>query len=500
MKGVDKKLEGIGKGSAAVVLGFIAGSVFQYLLKIVLARGLGPESYGVFVQGLAVVEVAAAASILGLGMAAARFIGYYRGEDDAARVSGSVVTSVVIGLPLAVVVGALVHVNAGKISTVFGEPALEPVLSMFAVLVPLMAFFRLVVAFLRGMGNARYKVYTEDLLRYGTILVLVLFFTVHGLQLHHAVYAYVAGFALVCVVGAYYLRTVFPYRLRDSRFIPGELVTFAWPLLVVSVIGVLNSYLDVLMLGWLVDSVRVGIYEVAISLASILYMFRAGGQYMFLPAVSELYAAESMERIEELYTTMTRWVVTLALPVVAGFLMFPADILQLLLGTDYLPGTIPLAVLSIGVFIAVVDGPSDMMLLATGRTKQLMAAVLAFAAVDAALNLVLIPSYGMVGAAVAMTAGFTVAGLLSFLFVYRGVGMFPSSPVYPRLLAAAVIAAVPVYIVKTVLNASALASAGLGGVYIALYFVTADRLDCLEQDEKAYVRRMFRSVSGRLKR
>ncbi|MFB6295047.1 MAG: polysaccharide biosynthesis C-terminal domain-containing protein, partial [Candidatus Nanohaloarchaea archaeon] len=293
---------------------------------------------------------------------------------------------------------------------------------------------------------------------------------------------------------------VFPYRFRDSRFIPGELVMFAWPLLIVSVIGVLNSYLDVLMLGWLVDSVRVGIYEVAISLASILYMFRAGGQYMFLPAVSELYAAGSMERIAELYTTMTRWVVTLALPVVAGFLMFPADILQLLLGTEYLPGTAPLAVLSIGVFLAAVDGPSDMMLLATGRTKQLMAAVLAFAVVDAALNLVLIPRYGMVGAAVAMTAGFTVAGVLSFLFVYRGTGMLPVSPVLPRLVAAAVIAAIPIYTVKTVLNTSPTATAVLGGVYVGLYFVTADRLDCLEPDEKEYVRSLFRSLIQRSKR
>ncbi|MFB6295121.1 MAG: hypothetical protein ABEI97_05145, partial [Candidatus Nanohaloarchaea archaeon] len=91
---MDDELETIGKGSAAVVFGFVAGSVFQYLLKIVLARGLGPESYGVFVQGLAVAEVVAVASILGLEMGSARFIGYYGGKEDAGRVAGSAVTSI----------------------------------------------------------------------------------------------------------------------------------------------------------------------------------------------------------------------------------------------------------------------------------------------------------------------------------------------------------------------------------------------------------------------
>ncbi|MFB6294451.1 MAG: flippase, partial [Candidatus Nanohaloarchaea archaeon] len=434
------------------------------------------------------------ASILGLEMGSARFIGYYGGKEDAGRVAGSVVTSIVIGVPLALLAATLVYVNAGWLSTVFGEPALQPLLPLFAVLIPLMAFFRLVMAFLRGVGNARYKVYTEDLLRYGSILAAVLFFVSRGLQVRHAIYAYVAGFALVCAVGVYYVRSVFPYRLRDSRFIPGELLTFAWPLLVVSIIGVLNSYLDVLMLGWLVDSVRVGIYEVAISLASILYMFRMGGQYMFLPAVSELYAEEAMERISELYSTVTRWVATLALPVTAGFLLFPADILQLLLGTEYLPGTVPLALLSVGVFLSAVVGPADMVLLATGRTKQLMAAVVAFAAVDAMLNLLLIPMYGMVGAAVAMTAGFLAAGLLSFMFVRRDLGMTPASPVYPRLLAGVLLAAAPVYAASTVLDPAPVLSVLLGIVFLAIYFTAVERLGCIEKEEKTFVRDAAASV------
>ncbi len=491
---MDEELRTIGDGALTVAAGFVAGAVLQYVLKIVLARGLGPGAYGVFVQGLAFAPVVAAAAINGLDMGVARFIGNYTGKEDAERVTGSLVTALGIGLPVALVAGGLVFANARSLALLFDEPALFSTLKLFAVAIPLMAVLRLLTGVLRGVGNARYKVYAEDLMVYGTALAAVLFFARQGLHLQDAIYAYVAGFAVAAAAAVHYVREVFPHRFTAFKPIPRQLLTFAWPLLVVSVVGVLNTYLDVFMLGWMGGSVRVGIYEVAISLASILYLFRVAGQYMFLPAVSERYAEEDIDRISELYTTMTRWVVTAALPVVAGFVLFPGAILALLLGAAYLPGAAPLAVLAVGVFLAAASAPAEMVLLASGRTKQLMVAVLAFAAVDAALNLVLIPRYGMVGAAVAMAAGFAVSAALSFGFVYRGLGIHPYTAVYPRLLLAAVLAAVPFYALTVLVDISPLFVAALGAGLVALYGWLVVRLDCVTSEDREYVGGLLEAV------
>lgn len=226
MDGEDA-LEKITVGSAVILLGYVTGASLEYLVKVVLARFLGPDSYGVFVQGLAVVQVAAVVALFGLHYSLPRFMSYYRGKGDEGMIRGSIATSVYIVIPSSIVAAVVLYVSAGWLSvTVFSEPALVQPLHVFSLSIVPLALFYLTIAFMRGMQNARYKVYIDDVVLPVTELLLILVFITLGYGIMGAVYAYLLALVVTVAAGFHFYRKMSDMKLSGSRLIPGELIRF----------------------------------------------------------------------------------------------------------------------------------------------------------------------------------------------------------------------------------------------------------------------------------
>lgn len=467
----EKALEKIGVGSMVIVAGFVLGAIFQYLIKVVLARFLGPDSYGVFVQGLALAEAAASIAIFGLQMSLPRFMSYYDGRGNKEEIANSVSTAHWMIIVSTVLASFILYLSAGRIATViFKEAALVTPLKLFSLLIIPLGLVYFEISLFRGLQNASYKIYLDDIVFPGGVLALVLLFFSLGYGIEGAVYAYIIA-AIATVLGGYYLvKELVEYDFSTfSGSSAKKLMFFSWPLFVISILLITTKWIDVLMIGWLMESKNVGIYNVAYSIAGITSFFLGSLSYMFMPVVSELHGKDLKSEIQQVFTGATRWIFTVVIPICAGMVIFPREIIGILFGASYTSGATVLAVLAIGFFYKAAKGPSGMILLAAGKTREQMLGVGLTAVFLVLLNLLLIPIYGILGAAVGTTAGFIIGDTVLLLLARREIGSFPYSRDFLRILAATAVSTISVYSIKIVTDPGLLQSVALGVFMLLLY-------------------------------
>ena len=85
MAKIESSLETIAKGAGIVFIGAVITKLLGFFYRIIIAR-IGVEQYGLFSLGLAIYGIIAAISSLGLYLGVLRYVSYYKGKDDEAKV------------------------------------------------------------------------------------------------------------------------------------------------------------------------------------------------------------------------------------------------------------------------------------------------------------------------------------------------------------------------------------------------------------------------------
>lgn len=486
----------IGVGSSIILVGFFIGLFFQYMIKILLARFLGPEVYGVFIQALAVTEIAAIVSMLGMHKGVPRFISYYGGMEEKEILENPISTSLYFVLPTSIVVSLSVFLLSERISIgFFSEPALVEPLKIFSITIVPLAIIYLFVSFFRGKQLAKYKVYLKDFALSGLVFVCVSAAVIIGLSVEAVAYGYLLAEILAVFAGYYFYRKIFNEKLVATRnLIPRKLMSFSWPLFIVSIVVVANKWLSVWMLGWITDSTSVGIYGAAYSISSALGFLLGALTFMFMPVVSELHAEGKKSEILDVYSNSTRWIVLGSAPLLAGIMIFPHEILELLFGSSYVSGDNVLRVLAAGYFYLAFTGPSGELLVSTGHTKRRMIGFSAIMAITGLVNLLLIPSMGVMGAAIGTASGLIVGHSILLGFTFNSLGSSPYSKRYLSILLSVLVASLPIYGLKLVIEPGLILSVVMGGLLVLIYLLVLYISGGIQEEDE----RMFWAVFNAL--
>lgn len=474
---MDSNAQQVLRSAVLVFAGLVLGRFLQYVVKAVLARWLTPSLYGQYVQGMAVAEFAAVVAILGLTMTIPRLLSYR--ELD---VSGGtlVLSAAVISLLGGIIMTGVLWIGAPVIASLFGDPQMERILRLFTVLIVPIALYEVAVSVIRGVEETRSKVIIQDLVVPVLHLILVGGGVVLGLGVGAMIGAWLVATLAGLVAAVVVVRRIPSIDLSGARFRPGPLVTFATPLLLVSVLFVVNRWIDVVMVGYFMPAASTGIYEIALAAAGLVGMVRSSMAYLFLPRASALLAEDAVFELEALYRRVARWTMLLTIPVAGSFIVAPERLLGLLFGEAYTAGAGVLVVLTAAYFIMSIEGPSDMTLLAAGDRWRLLAVTASLAVIDAVANWLLIPRYGIMGAAGGMAIGIVAANLLAIVFVYRRTGIHPYTGRYLRALVSGILVYLPLALLPMpgIIRTLALLFAG-GLAYVVVLWLTAaiDRED-----------------------
>ncbi|WP_336023438.1 lipopolysaccharide biosynthesis protein [Halobellus salinisoli] len=293
--------------------------------------------------------------------------------------------------------------------------------------------------------------------------------------------------SLVALLALWWLRTNVSLRgifsTTPERFPTRELFSFNH-LSVVYMLFLTSMYhVDVLMLASHVTETQVGYYKSALVISQFLWVIPRSIQSMLIQSVSDLWAAGRTAQITEIASRVTRYGMLVVILLSIGLGALAKDFVPLYLGEGSMPVVLPLLVLLPGTIGFAVVRPILAISHAKADMKPLIAATGAAALLNLVLNAVLIPRYGITGAAIATTTGYSSLPIFN-LFSARYLGFKPFADArIGRVLATGLIAGIPIVLLSMTLDQRLLALAVVPPVGFVVFVTVAFLLGSVDVDE-----------------
>jgi O-antigen/teichoic acid export membrane protein len=450
---VGRIARGVGMSSIGQGLSRLLG----YATQVALAWLYGPVQLGFYVLGVTLVQITNILSQFGMDNGVVRYVAHYQAEGDARRVRGTVLQALTVTFGLSVALSILLFFGAEFLAErVFDKPFLETMIRAFSVSVPFFTVMSMALWATQGFQTVKYQTYVQDVARPVLNLAFIAVFYLLGVEILGAVAAYILSMVFGAVLSLYYLKRVFPNLLNSRvkpKFESRALFEASGPMIVTSFTQQANSWLALLVLGAFETMKAVGVYNVAFRTAALstLVLFAFSG--IFSPMVSSLHRRGLSQDLSYLYKDVSRWAFAGALAFFLLTALLARDIMAVF-GDEFVWGWPVIIVVAAAQLFSSSVGPTARVLAMTGHQRIVMVATLGSTAAAAVLNLLLVPAFGIFGAAVATAAAVVLVNVITVLFVHQLLGFWPFSAYYAKPIVAGLLAAAFVYLVRLVLPAN----------------------------------------------
>ena len=492
-------------GAAARAGGIVfGGKLFawgaRFALAILLARLLGVDGYGLYAIALSVATVASAIAVFGLDAAMIRYVAVFGARGDAERLRGAVQIGFAIPMALSVVVALVLVMLAEPIArSVIGDAGLAPLLRVTALLVPALVLNSLLAATLQGLRHFSRSVLAEQVLQPITRAALLVAFALTGLDPTMALVASLLSTVAVGVAMVVWLRRALPVAASARRPV-GEIIRFSLPVYFSNIINTFSGNLQTLLLGALSSVASAGIFAVANQVQLIGTLFRRRHRARHDAALRGAARQGGAPASRSSCTRRPRsGRSSLNIPFFLVSIAFPEALLALF-GSEFVDGTRALVILAWGAIVSAATGTSGAMLDMTGHTAMKLINASVSVGLAIVLNLLLIPSLGVVGAAIAAVASIAAVNVLRVVEVAVLESIVPFNMTYFKPIAAGLAAlAAGVLVGRIALADQVLAVSALGGIaaLVLVYVVIVRLLGLDEADRFVLGRSVDRSRRGR---
>jgi len=421
-------LSKITKGAGITLGGSISGKALLFFYTIFLAKVLGTGDLGLYFLGLTIIRSLTILANLGLGAGVVRYVAIYQGRSDFSRMKGTVLSSAVITVIPSLILTSLMFLVGDFIATfIFHKPDLGSVIKLFAIAIPFESLMRIFLASTRGLKFMQYVAYTENLALVGLRFLFAIFFLFGlGLGLKGVVLAYVFSSILSAGLAFYYANKLIPLLDKKTRpiFDIKNLLHFSIPMVFTVLLHDLMAHIDVLILGTLVSAAQVGIYSVVVRILALAQVIFMAFQPIFQPFVADFHAKKELKRLSNLLKAITQWSVTMSFPVFLSLLLFPGFFLNFF-GKEFIRGSDCLFVLAVAYLFSSVSNLPSSMIFMSGRSDITLGNNLAVLIINTGLNYLLIPKYGILGAALATGSSVALLAIVRILWVYHLMKIHP---------------------------------------------------------------------------
>lgn len=438
--GVLGGIRSVSKGAGLFAVGRFSTNVFGLLVNLVLTRMLGAESYGLYAYAGTVTSVPATFTQFGARTVLSRLVPEHGDSRRTDELVGLNLFAAVVASSVAA--GVLVAVAPQFSRFVFGDTDLVPVLRLLALSMPFTGMLSVSMAVFKATERLEYPVLIRDVIQPALWLSLVVAVSFLSATLLAVV---VARLGLTVFVGllslaAVLLRTGRSFALPTDRGTVIEFFRYSLPLTARDVGSIMYNRADLFIVGFLLTESSVGIYRIAFLVAGIAAIPLYGFNQLFPPLASRLHSDDRRDDLQAVYSTVTRWSLTLSLVLTIGGVVYATEILRLF-GPEFAAGVGVLVVIMVSEMLNAAVGPSGLVLIMTDHQKFATANQWAFGLLNVGLNVVLVLEFGLVGAAVATASTTVVQNAVRLYFVRRFEGYMPYDVTFLKPLAAGAVSA-----------------------------------------------------------
>ncbi|MEE8341092.1 MAG: flippase [Candidatus Neomarinimicrobiota bacterium] len=426
----------IAKETTISFVGMGYGQFVRYLFTALLARLVGIEYLGIYSLGHSVTNLARVISKAGTDVGLMRYISRQDSVKDRELIKHDIRSTLKMVLVFSIII-MLVQIILSKwlvINLFHGSSLLRIVLIVYAISIPFTAIMTVATFATQGFQLLKYKIFVEYILNPTVILISMLFvyftFSNELTIVLPTLLTGISGF----IVSNYFLKKITNVNILDIGNISfnKKIFTYSLPIMFTAILGSLLHWMDIMMLGYFTNVETVGLYHPAVRTASIQQAVLIAFSGIFAPMFSRYYAQNYIIGFRNIYKLVTRWILTLVIPVFILIMLFSTKIM-LLFGTDFLQASRSLIILTVGTSIFTIFGIGGTALAVSGYQKINLINVFVALILNLALNIILIPKYGIDGAAWATLSSMLLIALarLAETWIFLKINPFSSKVIKP---------------------------------------------------------------------
>lgn len=462
-------------GFVSVLLGKVGVLLIGIATTPILVRLLTSSQYGEYAFILSAHALLVTVTSSGIFNGLRKYIAENRSEDGWKDYVFGFYTQLGLGVSLVTALGISLLTFTGIVDLLFQDID-DRLFYLLGALLVGDVLYKIGRGSLMGLHLERYSEPLQVLRRL-TFAITAVSLVYVGFGASGAILGKVAGMFLACVVSLAVLQSSISLsgvannyvgRAENSNFLAFNAQSILLAFLTTSLYNV-----DILLLQPFAGSQATGYYKAALVIAEFLWFVPTALQYSLVQSTSRMWADDEHDQITGIASKITRYTFLFTLLLVLGLAALAEPFVSFYFGADYVSSTMPLVILLPGVLgfaiarpiFAIGQGKGDLTILnkATGT-----AAVL-----NLVLNLLLIPNYGMMGAAVATSIGYGVMAVLHILAARR-IGFDPATDVrFLRISLTGLVAGVVIFAVAGVISSDLVSLLLVPPVGFVVYSVTA---------------------------
>jgi O-antigen/teichoic acid export membrane protein len=419
----------LARASSGSLLVMMTSAALAFASQLVFARILGTSEYGVYVFTLSWVNILSAFVSLGLDTSFVRFVPAYLARSEWGALRGLLQ----FGLSAVLLAGAVLGVAVILFVRFFHDRVGAPQAAIFqvaVVLLPLVGLTRLRQAALRGLGLVVRAFVPDEIVR--PCLLVALAAAAYLLAPQHIGALSLMGLNVACaaaafLLGSYWLYLSLPTAVKHASRVQlrAEWMTVSVPMLLISGANLLLQQTDIVMLGAMASKEQAGIYAVASRISALAVFGLAAANGIVAPLISSYYAQNRTDALRRLLALSAHGVFAFSLLVsVALWLAGPA--LLGMFGSEFVAGYAATSVLLVGQVINAGCGSVGFLMTMTKHQVAAAWILVMGAAINVVLNYVLIPPYGLLGAAWATAVSMVLWNVAMVAFVVRVLRINPT--------------------------------------------------------------------------
>lgn len=399
----------------------VASAAILYLSQILLARLMGGHDYGIYVFVWTLVLVLGGLSHLGMNIAVIRLLPRYLALGEAGLARGLMRGGRALVVANATGVALLAAATLWLFPDLVANYYLLPVF-LGLVCIPMAALTDIQDGIGRAQGWVGAGLLPPYVLRPALVLAAMLAANAAGMAMTAttAVGAAILATWLTAVVQTLVinrrLATTLPVaeRCYDVR----GWLAFSLPLAVIACCELTFQNADLIIVSQYLTPHDAGIYYAsAKTMALIMFVHYAVGS-AFANRFATVDAQGDRAALQDLLSDAVRWTFWPSLAAGLAILVMGKPLLSLF-GPEFAAGYPVMAVIVVGFLFRSAMGPVELLLNMLGQHRACALVLVSCAALDVVLNLLMVPRFGMIGAAAATSIAFGTAAIANYVLARR---------------------------------------------------------------------------------
>lgn len=500
-KAYHNELKNVTKNAGITAAGLIVMNLMSFVNNAIITRTIGADQYGMFVLATRILEFLTVAAALGLSHSLIRFVSMYNGKNDPESVKG--VTFYTFKTLLAASLGfaVVVFLIAPTISVAFFDrPELSYYLQILMIALPFSVMMIAINNSFIGLKMVKYQVILANI---ATPLLFFAFISaafLTGYRLKGLIWIYTAVFIIIAVAAWVLFQRRYISRTKDitPKINKKEIWNYNLPVYASQFINTAFRFSPIFIMGYFLSNEEIAIFNVSYKVGALVLFSMSAFQMIFMPTISGLFAIKDMATISGLLKTVTKWIFTFSLVIVAMVMAFSDTILGIF-GEVFSTGTTVLMLIMAGELLNASTGLIGSTILMSGRSRIVLANSLAQFALVAGLAWWLTPIYGNVGTAFAYAVSLIVMNIMRVteLYQYEKIHPYKWSIIKPVIAATA--GFFPVYYLSRMLELNVYLELILGFLIFMVIFISALLALRLDEDDRYILDIIFAQIKTRKK-